>query len=58
MIKQMLKSKTILFNAIVGSVVTFLKIGGIESNPEVVTGILTVGNFILRLITKEAIKDK
>lgn len=57
-IKQLAKSKTMAFNTIIPALFVFLKVFGIDVPADVVTGILAIGNFALRLITKEAIADK
>ena len=57
-ILQMLKSKTINFNALATAVVAILTSLGVEIPVEVVTGIFAIGNFILRLLTKEPVSAK
>ena len=55
---QMLKSKTINFNALATSVVAILTALGVVIPVEVVTGVFAIGNFILRLLTKEPVSAK
>lgn len=55
---KLLKSKTINFNLLIPAIVGLLTAFGITIPVPVITGILAIGNFILRLITKEAIVDK
>ena len=55
---QMLKSKTINFNALATSVVAILTALGVVIPVEVVTGFFAIGNFILLLLTKEPVSAK
>ena len=57
-IKQLAKSKTIDFNVLVSALAGLAAALGFPVPAEVVAGILAVGNFILRLITKEPISAK
>ena len=52
------KSKTIDFNVLVTAIYGFLKALGFDIPEDVMVGILAIGNFILRLITKEPISAK
>ena len=56
--KQVIKSKTVDFNAIVVALFAIAKGMGYEVPAEVITGVLAIGNFILRLITKGPISEK
>jgi hypothetical protein len=49
------RSKTIWFNAILGSAVAFCLAIGYPLPEEVVAAIVTLGNIILRMITTEAV---
>ena len=53
-----LKSKTVNFNILGGALVTLLGQFGFEISPEVVSAGFVLGNFILRLITKQPLEDK
>ena len=55
---KLFKSKTINFNLLVSVVIGLLSAFGLSVPVEVATGVLALGNFILRLITKEAIANK
>ena len=55
---QMAKSKTLDFNALVPAVWVVLTAVGIGVPEDVVIGVLAVGNFILRFVTKQAVKEK
>lgn len=57
-IKQLAKSNTVRFNTIIPALFVFLKAFGVEVSADVVTGILAIGNFGLRMITKEPISAK
>ena len=52
------KSKTIDLNIIAGAVVTLLTSFGVVVPIEVVTGVFTIGNFILRFFTKKPVMEK
>ena len=56
--KKLFKSKTINFNLLIPAIVGLLSAFGVVVPVEVATGILAIGNFILRLMTTEAIVDK
>lgn len=58
MLKKLFKSKTVDFNIFAGAVVTILTACGVVIPVEVVTAVLCIGNFILRLVTKGAISEK
>ena len=55
---KLFKSKTIDFNVLVTAIYGFLKALGVEIPEEVMVGVLAIGNFILRLLTKEPISAK
>lgn len=64
-IGQQAKSKTIKFNAILAVVFVALKTFGVEipddigaSLGDIFSGCLVVGNYILRLVTKEPLSAK
>ena len=58
MFMKLIKSKTINFNVWVPILASIFIGLGIEVPAEVWAGVLAIGNFILRLITKAAIADK
>ena len=58
LLKKLLKSKTLDFNAAVPALAGVLFAFGIEIPAEVVAGVLVVGNWILRFFTKGPISDK
>ena len=55
---QMAKSKTLDFNVLAPAVYGFLKAIGIDIPPEVLAGVLAIGNFILRFFTKKPVAEK
>ena len=55
---KLFKSKTINFNLLVPALVGLLTAFGVAVPVEVVTGVLAIGNFILRLLTDSSIADK
>lgn len=55
---KLLKSKTINFNIIIAALFTLGKGFGYEVPADVIAAVTLIGNFILRLFTKDAIKDK
>lgn len=57
-LSQQAKSKTIQFNAIVAAVVGILRAYNVEIPAEVATGVLAIGNYILRLVTKQPLEEK
>ncbi len=57
-VKQLFKSKTINFNALVPAAVAILAAFGVAVPATLVTAILVIGNMLLRMLTKEAIADK
>jgi len=58
MFKKMFKSKTLKFNTLVPALAGLAMAFGIVVPAEVVSGILVVGNFILRFVTKAPISEK
>jgi hypothetical protein len=52
------KSKTLDFNVLVPAIYGFLSALGMEIPEDVMVGVLAIGNFILRLITKEPVSAK
>ena len=57
-LSQLLKSKTVNFNTWVPAIAMLLNTVGIAIPAEVVAGVLAIGNFLLRLITKEPVSAK
>ena len=57
-VKQGIKSKTLNFNVIVPALAGVAAACGYPIPAEVVAGILAIGNFVLRLITKQPISEK
>ena len=55
---KLLKSKTLDFNVLVPALAGFLIAIGVEIPPEVIAGILAIGNFILRFFTKTPLSEK
>jgi len=55
---QMVKSKTLDFNVLAPAVYGFLKAIGVDIPPEVLAGVLAIGNFILRFFTKTPVSEK
>ena len=55
---KLLKSKTLNFNLIVPALAAILAAFGIIVPPEVIVGVLAIGNFILRFITKVPLSEK
>ena len=55
---QLLKSKTLNFNVIVPALAGLAKAFGYSVPPEVVAGILAIGNFILRFLTEKPLSEK
>jgi len=55
---QIFKSKTVDFNIIVTAIFALLNHLGIVIPAEVMTGVLGIGNFVMRLITKKPIAEK
>ena len=58
MFTKLLKSKTLNFNVWIPIIATIVATIGIEVPAEVWAGVLAIGNFLLRLLTKEAIAEK
>jgi len=56
--KQVFKSKTVNFNVIVPALAGVAAACGYPIPAEVVAGVLAVGNFLLRFITKKPISEK
>ena len=52
------KSKTLDFNVLVSAIYGFLIAIGMDIPEDVMVGVLAIGNFILRLITKEPVSAK
>ena len=52
------KSKTLDFNVLVPAIYGFLIAIGMDIPEDVMIGVLAIGNFILRLITKEPVSAK
>ena len=52
------KSKTIDFNILIPAIYAFLRSIGVDIPEEVMVGVLAIGNFILRFITKKPIAEK
>ncbi|MCK4718544.1 MAG: hypothetical protein KAT70_07730 [Thermoplasmata archaeon] len=57
-VPKVFKSKTVDFNLIVPALAGLAAAMGLEIPENVVVGIMAIGNFILRLITKGPISDK
>ena len=55
---KIFKSKTIDFNILIPAIYAFLTTMGVDIPEEVMVGILAVGNFILRFITKKPLAEK
>ena len=58
MFSKLIKSKTINFSVWVPILAVIVKNLGIEVPAEVWTGVIAIGMFLMRLITKDAIVDK
>ncbi len=58
MFMKLIKSKTINFNVWIPIIATIVATIGIEVPAEVWAGVLAIGNFLLRLLTKAPIADK
>ena len=56
--KNVLQSKTVGFNVIVTAAISIASYFGLDIPTELATGIFAIGNFILRLVTKEAVNFK
>jgi len=52
------KSKTIDFNVVVAALWAMVQSLGMDIPEEVMVGVLSVGNFILRFFTKEPVSEK
>ena len=52
------KRKTIDFNVVVAALWAMVQSLGIDIPEEVMVGVLSVGNFILRFFTKEPVSEK
>ena len=57
-VAQIAKSKTAHFNTWIPAIAVLLNTVGIAIPAEVVAGVLAIGNFLLRLITKEPVSAK
>lgn len=55
---KLLKSKTLNFNVLVPALAGVAVAFGITIPPEVVAGVLAIGNFILRFFTKVPLAEK
>ena len=58
MIKPFWKSKTVLFNVIVGVIMAAAGMPQVGASPELIAAIMGIGNLILRAVTKEPIGIK
>lgn len=56
--KQLVKSKTINFNALIAAIAAAATAIGFPIPTGYTEAVLIIGNVILRLVTKEAIADK
>ena len=56
--KQVLKSRTISFNALATLILPILPQLGVYLTPEMVTAILGIGNIILRFMTDKKVDEK
>ena len=56
--KQLCKSKTLEFNVLIPAIYAFLIAIGIDIPEDVMVGVLAIGNFILRFITKKPLAEK
>ena len=52
------KSRTIDFNILIPAIYAFLKSMGVDIPEEVMVGVLAIGNFILRFVTKKPLVEK
>lgn len=57
-IVQIFKSKTLDFNVLVAALFALLNHLGVVIPAEVMTGVLAVGNYILRFVTKKPLAEK
>ena len=55
---KLFKSKTIDFNILIPAIYVFLTTMGVDIPEDVMVGVLAIGNFILRLVTKKPIAEK
>ena len=55
---NLLKSKTLDFNAIVFAVFALAKSFGFDTPDEVIVAVVTIGNFILRFFTDKPLAEK
>lgn len=53
--KSAWKSKTLVFNVVIPAIYTICIQLGLQIPEEVLSGVLAIGNFILRFLTKEPI---
>ena len=56
--KQLFKSQTLDFNILVPAIYAFLIAIGIDIPEDVMIGVLAIGNFILRFVTKKPLAEK
>lgn len=56
--KQLLKSKTINFNALIPAIVVLTSALGYPIPPEAVAAIFSIGNIVLRMVTTKPISEK
>lgn len=52
------KSKTVNFNALIAAIFGICSATGHDVNPQVIIGVQTVGNIVLRSITTTSMDDK
>lgn len=52
------KSKTLDFNVLVPAIYAFLIAIGMDIPENVMVGVLAIGNFVLRFLTKKPISEK
>lgn len=57
-LKGALKSKTIWFNALLYAVDVFGQFDFVKNDPDFAILVVTVGNILLRFVTKTSLKDK
>ena len=58
MFKKLLKSKTLNFNVWVPILGTIFAAAGVQVPAEVWAGVLAIGNFLLRFLTKVPVTEK
>lgn len=57
-LSKLIKSKTIDFNVLVPAIAGLLNALGFSVPPEVIAGVLAIGNFILRFFTNKPLSEK